>query len=186
MATIDDLIELVPPPTEPPVFDLTACEQALGVPLPDDYKLLITVYGVGQFNDDLMLLVPPHPEVDIERTITHMGVQVRQILSELRPTVPETATWLLPDSSEQTVDVGLDDPPAVLGWGVNTGGMHGFWRITGDDPNSWPAVYSDFGGAWDCDPRGLLEFLYAKLTGQYPDSRTGNFDPTDPYFSSFF
>lgn len=186
MATVDALIDLVRPPAEPPAFDLAACEDQLGAALPEDYKQLVAVYGIGEFNDDLMIWVPPHPDNDAENTITRMGVQARTIMAELLPTVPDTAAWLLPDGSEHQLDLTVSDPPAVLGWGQSSGGMYGYWRITGDDPNSWPVIYTDLGGAWDYDPRGLLEFLYAKLTAQFPESRTGNYDPKDPYFSSFF
>ncbi|MFW0783564.1 hypothetical protein AAFP35_03510 [Gordonia sp. CPCC 206044] len=186
MAIIDDLIELVPPPAEPPTFDFEACEHALGVPLPDDYRNLVATYGLGEFDDDLMVWVPPHPEVEADNTITSMSGAARDALIQLRPTIPDTATWLLPDGTEHQVELGSENPPPFIGWGRSNGGMYGFWHIIGDDPNAWPVVYTDLGGAWDYDPRGLLEFVFAKVSGLYPDSRTGNYDPQDPYFSSFF
>ncbi|GAB08345.1 hypothetical protein GOARA_008_00450 [Gordonia araii NBRC 100433] len=186
MTTIDDLITLVPPPAAPPEFDFDACEKLLGTRLPDDYKDIVAVYGTGEFNDDLTLWVPQHSGIADDRTITTMAPSALRTLTDMRPTIPETSVWLLPDGREEPVNLGTVGPGAFLGWGRDTGGNYGFWKITGDDPNDWPIVFGDFGGAWDFDPRGLLEYLYAKLAGRFPDSLTGNYDPADPFFSSAY
>ncbi len=52
---VDDLINLAPPPEwrinagSPSEWDKV--ERALGTLLPDDYKLIINIYGSGHFND---------------------------------------------------------------------------------------------------------------------------------------
>ncbi|MBB3732477.1 SMI1/KNR4 family protein [Nonomuraea dietziae] len=60
MTTIDDLVALVPPPTEPVDArgDWHEVEAALGLALPTDFKALIERYGLGQFVDHITPLTP--------------------------------------------------------------------------------------------------------------------------------
>src|SRR5688572_9224139 len=60
MTTIEDLVALVPPPTEPVDArgDWHEVEAALGLALPADFKALIERYGLGQFVDHITPLTP--------------------------------------------------------------------------------------------------------------------------------
>ena len=60
--TVDDLIALAPPPEwridagSPDGWDQV--ERTLGTALPEDYKLIINIYGSGNFNDLFYLFNP--------------------------------------------------------------------------------------------------------------------------------
>jgi hypothetical protein len=53
VVTIDDLTELVRPPAAPVGADCdwASAESALGLRLPDDFKALVSRYGVGEFGE---------------------------------------------------------------------------------------------------------------------------------------
>lgn len=64
IAALDELIELVAPPSVRMVFDWETAEAGLGVKLPSDYKLLAEIYGNGLFNEDQNALVRSGDGVD--------------------------------------------------------------------------------------------------------------------------
>lgn len=70
---IDDLLALVEPPSDVPVFDWDLCQASLGTALPDDYKEIVNHYGWGGFYQDLGVWVPPHPSVPLHGHITEQG-----------------------------------------------------------------------------------------------------------------
>lgn len=58
--SINDLIDLVPPPDAPVAAsgDWNRVEDELGIRLPDDYKAIISTYGVGDFCNAICIASP--------------------------------------------------------------------------------------------------------------------------------
>ncbi|KRQ28150.1 hypothetical protein AOT85_06825 [Mycobacteroides sp. H054] len=172
MEPIERLTSVVTPPSGlwNYVIDWQAAESALGVGLPDDYKLIVELYQWGGFDDDLGIWVPPemapHPGADIVKRGPEIGGEVERDWTYL-----EYNPWMLPGATTVNAsDLGLARPVKALGWGGDSSGATGYWLITGADPNRWPVLYAWWRGAtYQLHPAGLAAFLTTKCSGEYGD-----------------
>lgn len=161
MTSLDDLVRLVPPPSEPVLdpVDWAALEGRLGTRLPADYKALCATYGAGRFDDFLTVHRP------VSRFLTvDLAFQARrkdEILEHLRRHEP------VPYPRGQLTAVGGTDNGDTVYWVRRPRTDPDAWTITGNGARNtrWPEF-----------PGGLVAFLHAVL------SRTVRF----PIFPSGF
>ena len=152
MATLDDLVNLVPPPQQARIeVDWPRIEADLGTPLPRDYKVLVETYGPGSFDDFLNVFQPVTPFLTIE--LAYQARRGEETLDYLR------------DQGHEAIPFGRDELMAVAGtdngdtiyWVKRPRDKPDAWTITGNEARNtdWPQ-FSD----------GLVAFLYAIMSGR--------------------
>lgn len=171
--TIDDLIELAPPPARPvsAVGDWSAVEAALGLGLPADYKALVSRYGLGLFHD-VTVLTPfdTHPEG--WANLLAVGRDLLDDYGPLRDEFPEDFAYPL-----------FPEPGGLLPWAGDGNGARMCW-LTSGPPDQWPVVVWSPCEYADQYAIGAVEFLLAYLTGQPRIERPQSPAPLTPYFDS--
>ncbi|EFL23831.1 conserved hypothetical protein [Streptomyces himastatinicus ATCC 53653] len=161
MNAIDALVQLCPPPDDPPrAIDWDAVENVLGMRLPADYKRLAAAYGPGTFAD-FIGICHPHGYTEYSNLTGRMPGIVREYL-------------------QQDYDQGKGPVPCHPGHLFSMGFTHNgeklFW-ITDplDAPDTWRiAVNEGRGFRWFTFDGTLTEFLVSVLSGetavpQFPD-----------------
>ncbi|MGH3738109.1 MAG: SMI1/KNR4 family protein [Micromonosporaceae bacterium] len=172
MATIEELVRLVPPPAVPVAADgdWGAVEATLGLRLPADYRALVTRYGVGDF-DDITLLSPFAPA---HHGDTNLVVRARALpgdLELLRREFPESVPYPL-----------FPEPGGALTWAV-TGNADLLSWLTGEE--SWPIVLWNIRDGWsqryEC---GAVELLHGHFSGRRTIEAWGT-APREPWFDPY-
>jgi hypothetical protein len=152
MTAREDLVRLVPPPLRTvAVPNWEAVEARLGVRLPGDYKWLIERYGPGSFGFLQVLL----PESSIENVrLEHQAKQTAEGLDYLR---------------ESGMDIPYQNAELLPFAGTNNGDFCYWLRHPADDPDAWTVVVGErsAGPEWSTFDGGVVEFLYAVLSGRH-------------------
>ena len=157
---VDELAQLVPPPGAPWRVDWSEVEAVLELTLPSDYKVLVSRYGQGVFDNFLWLLVPSgNPNLDFLR-------QAHLQLESLADQVPELEGTYLP-------------------WAVTDNGDRCLWRRSSTDPDQWSVVVVDSRAPeWSEHPGPATRFLNEVLSrATRSDVFPENFPSSSPRFS---
>ncbi|MGJ0121613.1 hypothetical protein ACQ7HM_20615 [Williamsia sp. MIQD14] len=169
LGAIDALIAAVAPPPSGGVADVdwTRFEKALGFAAPVDYREIVGRYGVGQFSGEFYVFAPGG---STGQDVYEESATFLDIIGD--PTWQESVDalgtqWLHPDGSRTAIDL-VGGEAAFQPWGGGSGGGYGYWHTIGDDPNGWPAVYTDLAGVWLYDRDGLASLLLAAVSGRFP------------------
>src|SRR4051812_10015812 len=121
--TVDDLIDLAPPPE----WRLDAgspaqwaeVERVIGTALPSDYKLIINVYGSGEFNDLFSLMnpfVPPGRGNLVSQALRDDDSSHLELYEEFRASSPEDCPYPT-----------FPEPGGLLPLGGNSNGGYAYW-----------------------------------------------------------
>ncbi|GIZ97418.1 MULTISPECIES: SMI1/KNR4 family protein [Tsukamurella] len=164
MEAISRLLEIVPPPAEPPSpQDWQAAEAQLGSPLPDDYKDFIGTYGPGSFWGELNIAPPLW--IANERGKSPGAVNFLHDISEERPDYVDVAG----NGAGSFDEIYGDRDDSYLWLGFSGTGQNLFWRTTAPDPNSWPVVVTD-NASIDYEAGGIVAYLVELLSGRFPSA----------------
>lgn len=142
-----ELVALVPPPAAP--VDATGDWPA--VALPSDYRDLVTRYGYGEFNDEVVLLVPFG-----ECTLLGYGVDQLDADRELRA-----------DFGDEDYPYPLyPEPGGLMVWATTSNGARLCW-LTAGEPDGWPVVVWEPRGAYyERHELGAVALLTDWLSGR--------------------
>jgi hypothetical protein len=155
VATIEDLVRLVPPPALPidADGDWSAVEADLGLQLPADYQALVRRYGIGSFGDiDLWTPFDTHSD-GVFDLVEHAHGLV-DFHAALREVAPEDFPHpLYPESG------------GLLEWASSPNGDSLCW-LTGGRPDSWPVVGWNMRRGVHRYEAGAVELLHGFLSGQ--------------------
>ncbi|WP_435017622.1 SMI1/KNR4 family protein [Tundrisphaera sp. TA3] len=168
--TVGDLIRIAPPP-ELLIGRVgwerwNRIESDLGTILPRDYKLIMTSYGVGYFND-LFWLSDPGSMLGEDSPA--------EIYEEFRDSSPEECPFST-----------FPGPGSLLSLGGTTNGGYAFW-LTEGLPDEWPLIFYDHGFYMsEKYSMRLVEFLVRWLSGEMPGCffGAGECFKTDPIFQN--
>lgn len=137
MNVIDRVRRLVPPPSSPvaagSLIAFHQVESTLGLALPEDYKLLVTMYGDGQWQEFWYLLNPfsPNPHLNLLQQAPRDDVSGNNLLSAeryIRNRHPEYPHKIWPEES------------GIFPWALTDNGGRFFWVIEGP-PEEWASIY---------------------------------------------
>ena len=135
--SIEQLRSIIPPPSSP-VFagDANAwqdVENELGITLPNDYKQLINLYGVGCFGGFVWPLNPFVPRFhEASPFRLEAGTNMMKLFETVRLEDPDAFPPFPAHPS----------PNGLLPWGVDdTGGLQGW--LTNGNPNNWDTIILD-------------------------------------------
>ncbi len=184
--SVDDLIVLAPPPAllvdRVPWNQWRNIEQKLGVTLPDDYKLIMTTYGSGVFNDLFWLFNPVSQSESL-----NLVNQVQRMVLDLDPHL-EMYEFAKPSFPEACPFPSFPESGGLFPAGGDINGGYAFWQTIGH-PNEWPLILYPH-GLWKFEryDMPLVEFLVLWLSGKLPDCffGAGKFfvNRTDPIFQN--
>lgn len=153
---LDRLRRLIPPPAGGGGHrDWAAVEGNLGLPLPQDYKDLVDVYGGGEFYGHIGLLVPPPTCIDgdlVQRNRSHM-----RTLKDL---------WSV--TKNRPAELAVDDLQLIV-WADTIDSDSLNWLVRpGVPPERWPVLvlHCDLG---DCElyPMTCTEFLVGLFSREF-------------------
>ncbi|MFI0814956.1 histone-like nucleoid-structuring protein Lsr2 [Streptomyces sp. NPDC021098] len=161
MNAIDALVQLCPPPADPPrPIDWGAVEDTLGMRLPADYKRLASVYGPGDFAD-FVSICHPHGYTEYSNLTGRMPGIIREYVQR--------------DYDQGKAPVPCH-PRHLFTMGGTDNGDDLFWITDPQDaPDTWRITVSvDRGFGWFTFDGTLTEFLFSVLSGetvvpQFPD-----------------
>jgi hypothetical protein len=147
----------------------------IGFQFPSDYREFIDMYGSISIRDELHIwtpsLLPGVPGAGpgfpgfVQQTTEGVGQHLA--LAYEQGDLRECPFPIFPS------------PGGLLGWAHNSNVDHCFWLTVGDDPDGWPiAIWYRQLAKWDRFDGGMVEFLFAVLSGDYP--MAGEIAPGDP------
>ena len=171
MATIDDLVRLVPPPEAPvdATGDWARVETDLGLELPSDFKMLIQRYGLGQFESFITPLNPFGRHA--------MLIDEARRLQEDQPFREQH-----PDLSPCAFYPKLG---GLLPWAGTDNGDRICW-LTEGHPDTWTTViWNPRACKYDAHAVGAVGFLHGWLTGQISNTVLGDCDEAQPRFDPY-
>lgn len=159
MRDIERLKGLAPPPEIPQynTGDWNVAEEKLGLILPDDYKLLITLYGQGEF-----------------RGAQHFsGIFITSLLGRNSTHALAESTLAYLDTLDEPAYELFPKPQGLLGIGTYKDVDTFAWRTVGS-PNKWPIVYHDVEtGFLEIKDMGILELTISILEESSPLHENG-------------
>lgn len=159
MKDIDRLKGLAPPPKIPHynTGDWNVAEEALDLILPDDYKLLITSYGQGEFSGFQQF----------------SGIFITSLLGRKSThALAESTLAYFETIATPTYEL-FPRPQGLLGIGTYKDVDTFAWRTVGS-PNEWPIVYHDVEtGFHEINNMGILEFVISVLEETSPLHESG-------------
>ncbi|MFI6799676.1 SMI1/KNR4 family protein [Streptosporangium canum] len=172
MTTIDELIRLVPPPTEPvdAQGDWREVEAALGLELPADFKTLIERYGRGQFVD----LITPLTPFGAHDLLIQRAQRLLDRERSFRAKYPDECPYPF-----------YPEPGGLLEWAGTDNGDALCW-LTEGEPDGWRVVvWNPRSVAYDASDVGAVEFLHGWLSGRITTPiLPGEVEPS-PWFEPF-
>jgi SMI1-KNR4 cell-wall len=172
MATIDDLVRLVPPPEAPvdATGDWEQVETDLGLELPSDFKTLIQRYGRGQFESFITPLMP----FGKHAMLIDEARRLQEDDQSFRDEHPEISPYAF-----------YPDPGGLLPWAGTDNGDRLCW-LTEGRPDTWTTVTWN-PRAWDYDAHavGATAFLHGWLTGRISDTVLGDCNDAQPWFDPY-
>jgi hypothetical protein len=155
MLTLDDLERVAPrllphrSATGRPV-DWELLQNTLGFVYPSDYREYVDRYPTLVF-DDFMVIPVPEPGNES----VYLGGMLGQI---------ELMVGLAEDGGMEDYTFHPEEG-GLFPWGGSFEGDSFFWRMSGPDPDQWPAlVYTSLGGWWEYDG-GMLAMVVGSITG---------------------
>jgi hypothetical protein len=157
VATIDDLMSLVPPPTAPVDGDgdWRTVEATLGIRLPADFKILMRRYGLGDF-PDITLFTPFDAHTDGALDLVGRARDLVERYEKLRDLAPEDFPFPL-----------YPERGGLLEWAITSDGTSLCW-LTEGAADSWPvALWNAALGGGARYEMGAVELLYGYLSGQH-------------------
>ncbi|KOV34081.1 hypothetical protein ADK60_11850 [Streptomyces sp. XY431] len=173
MTTIDDLLALVPPPTNPidASGDWAQVENALSLELPSDFKSLIGSYGLGQFVDFITPLTP----FGSRNRLLQSAQQLLETERPFREANPDECPYpYFPEAG------------GLLEWAGTDNGDRLCW-VTGGHPDTWTVVvWNPRGCYYDAHETGAAGFLHGWLSGRLNTTVfAANEHVTAPWFEPF-
>ena len=169
MSALEELRRRVPPPALPfpPAGDWSAAEEALGTPLPADFKQLVELYGSGELCGHLHWLNPfadPSMRADAEELLA----AYRQV----REAMPEDCPW-----------PAFPEPGGLLPWAMTADGEELYW-VTEGDPDRWKTLAGEPPDVALHDV-GATQFLVQWLDGSC-DPSIRSWPELEPGLAPFF
>jgi hypothetical protein len=115
------------------VYDWNSIEKSLGLTLPDDYKIHVSMFPEGRFQSGIRVIRPGDHEHASSEYLGYYAYRLEDIRT-------------MRDSGQGHVPYPIfPEPGGLLPWGEGPRGELFFW-LTGDaDPNNWTVVGSDSG-----------------------------------------
>lgn len=151
--TIDALAALIPPPSEPIAAgntDWPAVEDALGQPLPTEYKQIVDLYGTGSFGGLITLFTPNASRPHLNLIARLEGEPVAILHAE------DPDGYPFPPFPE---------PGGLLAFGTSDNWEMLYWRI-GGPPDTWPIIfYEQRGPDYERLELSMSDALVAILSG---------------------
>jgi hypothetical protein len=154
-ATLDDLERVAPAllahrsATERSV-DWNLVRDRLGIALPTDYLAFCRYYGHLTIDDFLAILGPLPGQEEGYVSATHEEMELMRSLADDDMTEGYT---FYPEAG------------GLFPWGSSNQGDMFFWRMSGPDPDAWPAVvYTRNDDWWECSG-GMLALLVGLIDG---------------------
>jgi hypothetical protein len=169
MATIDDLVRLVPPPEAPvdAIGDWALVEADLGLELPSDFRTLIQRYGRGQFQSFITPLMPFGQDATLV-------VEARRLQKDDQPFRED-----YPQSCPYAV---YPEPGGLLPWAGTDNGDRICWFTEGR-PDTWTTViWNPRDCDYDAHAVGAVTFLHGWLSGQISNTVLGRCHDAQPWF----
>ncbi|MFI5533971.1 SMI1/KNR4 family protein [Kitasatospora sp. NPDC051853] len=134
-------------------LDRESVERALGLQLPQDYRLLAETFGAGTFDDNLDLRAPAARYLTLD--------------------------FIVADRAEFADPVPFGGPTARLLQWATTSAEHSFcWHVEDPDPKKWP-IYArgDKWEPWERFDSSAAEFIHQVLTDRkHPYSLAKHFE----------
>src|SRR5690606_17098298 len=127
-------------------------EESLGVRLPAEFKELLRRYGLGEF-DDIMLLTPFAPDDQPSADLVKRARELLPTFAQHREEWPEDFPFPL-----------YPEPEGLLEWAVTGNGDSLCWLTTGD-PDQWPVVVWNIRDGAERSSASAAEFLASYLGG---------------------
>ncbi len=183
MSSLLTQLQALAPPPEKPIFTGTPLqwdevERNIGTPLPQDYKQLISLYGLGSFGGYICLLNPFVPALGPNSTFNfYRALNFWNEMEDLRREDPE----IYPPFP------GYPSPGGLLPWGreCSDGGLQ-CW-LTNGVPDDWGSIILD--GDWTEEYHEysvtMTGFLVGWLTGQIVISYYPELPLPEPLFQPF-
>ncbi|MFI2077228.1 SMI1/KNR4 family protein [Streptomyces triculaminicus] len=143
-----------PPPTGAEDVEWAAVEEALGTPLPADYKRIVQAYGGGLFAGTLWLLAPGYPDAMYD--LVAQTAEREEILDGL---------WEAGEERPRELE---DRDVRLVPWGFDEGAGHFlYWLVRPDvEPEEWTVILNEGRGPlWEATPVSCSRFLLDVVAG---------------------
>ena len=156
-------LQALAPPPDNPLFAGTPSqwdevERTIGTALPQDYKQLVNLYGLGSFGDYVCLLNPFVPTLGPNSAFSfYRAMNLWNSIEDLRRKDPE----IYPPFS------GYPSPGGLLPWGLECSDAGLQCWVTKGSPDDWGCVIvdSDYTEEYHEYPTTVTGFLVGWLTG---------------------
>ncbi|MEV0032188.1 SMI1/KNR4 family protein [Nocardia sp. NPDC050793] len=150
--SVEQLGQLVSPPSKRRDIEWDAVERELGVELPADYKELIDTYGGGYWDEYLYVLEPGCPNNYYD--LVGWKDWQAEVLEDL---------WQFEDKPAEL----QEDGARLLPWATTDNGEHLYWLIRPSQrPDDWTVMVNEARGErWEHFGHTCTQFLASALTG---------------------
>ncbi|KAF4407668.1 SMI1/KNR4 family protein [Streptomyces lycii] len=170
---VEQLIRLLPPVAAPSPRDWEPVEQALGTPLPEDYKQLVDHFGGGVFDETFWLLEPGCSDPDYD--LLAVTEEREEVLADLWKGAETKPRLLEPEGTR------------LIPWAyVEGSGAHLYWLIApGRPPEDWTVMINEGRGPeWEHHPLPCARFLLDSMTGALASPMFQEFPPEEHQFDA--